>query len=66
MTYGDACREIASTLAQFERQSNRIVRSVEIEDIDTSAYNKRLLMRRVIIHADPVPGTMWDSVEASE
>jgi len=53
--------KIASILADLERQTEGYVRSVEIDDIETTdAESARpRLIRKVFVKLDPKPGTSW-------
>ena len=55
----EAQKKVAAVLADYERETGRIVRHVEICDIDASGFTERKLLRRILIHADAVPGTSW-------
>ena len=61
--YTEATRAIADALRCLEIETGQIVRGVEIEDIDASTYGDDLIIRRVHINLERLPGTKWSDCD---
>ncbi len=56
-------RQIAQLLAKLETETEMLVESIEISDIDVTCYGDkgRRLSRRVVIELSRPPGHQWST-----
>ena len=62
MTVEEAQKKISEILAQLERDTESIVESICVDDLDTTslANSRRRIRRAIRIQTYPVPGMGWD------